>query len=226
MYAIIQNGAHQYKVQAGAFLRVEKQKEAPGQLLTHDKVLAVSNKEGVLTFGEPYVEGAQVHFRVIRHGKSKKKLVFKKKRRKGYRRTQGHRQEFTEIYIETLSDSTGQKVSLPLRKKAEQKKAEQKTPEEQKQTPEANKLTTEHTTKANLSSQEEKQATETNKLTTEHTTKANLSSQEKTSPVSTETKQASKVSETELKKSAQKAEGFAIAHKAKAPKVEPKKEGV
>ena len=122
MYAIIQKGAHQYKVKAGAFLRVEKQSESPaGQLFVSDKVLALSDKEGVLTFGVPYVVGAKVHFRVVRHGKSKKKLVFKKKRRKGYRRTKGHRQEFTEIYIETLSLPTGQKTSVPLKKKAGQK---------------------------------------------------------------------------------------------------------
>ena len=122
MYAIIQNGAHQYKVKAGVFLRVEKQSKSPaGQLLINDKVLALSDKEGALTLGAPYVTGAKVHFRVIRHGKSKKKLVFKKKRRKGYRRTKGHRQEFTEIYIETLSPPTGQKVSVPLKKGASPK---------------------------------------------------------------------------------------------------------
>ena len=124
MYAIIQKGSHQYKVQAGLFLKVEKQAKEPGPLFSNDKVLAFSNKAGELSLGAPYVEGAKVHFRVIRHGKSKKKLVFKKKRRKGYRRTQGHRQEFTEIYIETLTDSTGQKVSLPLRKKAKEPKKE------------------------------------------------------------------------------------------------------
>ena len=121
MYAIIQNGSHQHKVKAGAFLRLEKREEEPGAKGSFDKVLAFSNKEGQTTFGKPYVPGAKVKFLVIRHGKSKKKLVFKKKRRKGYRRTQGHRQEFTEIYIETLSDSAGQKTSIPLKKKTSQK---------------------------------------------------------------------------------------------------------
>ncbi len=124
MYAIIQNGAHQYKVKAGAFLRVEKRKEAQGETSSFDKVLAFSNKEGDLSVGTPYVKGARVHFQIIRHGKSKKTLVFKKNRRKGYRRTKGHRQEFTEIYIESLSSATGQKESLPLKKKAGPKTTE------------------------------------------------------------------------------------------------------
>ena len=120
MYAIIQNGTHQYKAKAGTFLRVEKREEKPGDKGAFDKILAFSNKEGDLLVGTPYVIGAKVYFQVIRHGKGKKKLVFKKKRRKGYRRTKGHRQEFTELYIETLSNSTGQKINIPLNKEAKQ----------------------------------------------------------------------------------------------------------
>ena len=120
MYAIIQNGTHQYKAKAGTFLRVEKREEKPGDKGAFDKILAFSNKAGELLVGTPYVIGAKVCFQVIRHGKGKKKLVFKKKRRKGYRRTKGHRQEFTELYIETLSNSKGQKISLPLNKQVKQ----------------------------------------------------------------------------------------------------------
>ena len=127
MYAIIQNGAHQYKVKAGTFLKVEKRLEESGQLFINDKVLAFSNKKGDLSVGTPYVKGAKVHFRVIRHGKAKKKLVFKKHRRKGYRRTKGHRQEFTEIYIETLSSATGQRESFPLKKKSDLKESAPET---------------------------------------------------------------------------------------------------
>ena len=125
MYAVIQNGAHQYRIQLGQFVKMEKLDLAPGKLWKCGQVLALQNSEGQLMTGAPYIEKAEVSGRVIRHGKSKKVLVFKKKRRKGYRRTQGHRQEFTEIYIEALSTPSGEKMKKKLSsslKKVEHKK--------------------------------------------------------------------------------------------------------
>ena len=107
MYAIIQNGAHQYKVQLGQFLKLEKLQLSPGESWRCKQVLVFQDKEGHLVTGKPYIEKAEMKARIIRHGKDKKVLVFKKKRRKGYRRTKGHRQEFTEIYVEALNDPAG-----------------------------------------------------------------------------------------------------------------------
>ena len=114
MYAIIEKGAHQYRIQPGQFIKTEKITLAPGEIWKCAFVLAFQDKTGVLTTGTPYVEKAEVLGRVIRHGKTKKFLVFKKKRRKGYRRTQGHRQEFTEIYIEAISTPDGEKIEKKL----------------------------------------------------------------------------------------------------------------
>ena len=118
MYAVIQNGAHQYRVQLGQFIKIEKLGLEPGQLWKCNEILAFQDQEGRLTVGSSGLKRAEVQGRVIRHGKSKKILVFKKKRRKGYRRTQGHRQEFTEIYIELMSAPSGEQVERKLTSKS------------------------------------------------------------------------------------------------------------
>lgn len=121
MYAVIKKGSHQYQVQPGQFVRMEKIGLAPGEIWKCGLVLTFQDKAGLL-IGTPYIEKAEVIGRVIRHGKSKKFLVFKKHRRKGYRRTQGHRQEFTEIYIEAISTPTGEKIEKKLKSKKEKQK--------------------------------------------------------------------------------------------------------
>ena len=98
MYAVIETGGKQYKVQEGDILFIEKLKNADGEEFVFDKVLAVS-KDGVLTTGNP-VEGATVSAKILGHGKSKKIIVFKYKPKKGYRRKQGHRQPYTKVQIE------------------------------------------------------------------------------------------------------------------------------
>jgi large subunit ribosomal protein L21 len=114
MYAIIQNGAHQYRIQPGQFIRLEKVDLAPGKVWKCQKVLALQDKQGQFMTGTPCIEKAEVKGRVIRHGKGKKQLVFKKHRRKGYRRTQGHRQEFTEVYIELINTPSGEKMEKKM----------------------------------------------------------------------------------------------------------------
>ena len=118
MYAVIQNGAHQYRVQPGDFIRVEKIKLSVGESWKCSEVLAFQDKKGLLITGKPFVEKAEIRAQVIRHGKSKKKLVFKKKRRKGYRKTRGHRQEFTELYICAFRAPDGETLEKPLKKKS------------------------------------------------------------------------------------------------------------
>lgn len=114
MYAIIQNGAHQYRIQPGQFVRLEKVDLAPGKVWKCQEVLALQDKQGQLMTGTPCIEKAEVKGRVIRHGKGKKQLVFKKNRRKGYRRTHGHRQEFTEVYIELINTPSGEKMEKKM----------------------------------------------------------------------------------------------------------------
>ena len=101
MYAIIQTGGKQYKVSPGDEIKVEKIDAEPGSLITLDKVLAVSTDEG-LEIGKPYLENKKVKVRVMRHGKEKKIIVFKFKRRKNYKRKKGHRQLYSIIKIEEI----------------------------------------------------------------------------------------------------------------------------
>ncbi|RCX18895.1 LSU ribosomal protein L21P [Anaerobacterium chartisolvens] len=102
MYAIIETGGKQYKVQEGDVVFVEKLAAEEGLQVTFDKVLAVS-KEGSVEFGAPLVKDATVTAKVLGHGKDKKVIVFKYKPKKGYRRKQGHRQPYTKVTIEKIN---------------------------------------------------------------------------------------------------------------------------
>jgi large subunit ribosomal protein L21 len=98
MYAIIETGGKQYRIEPGAAVRVEKLEAEVGASVTFDRVLMV-NKDGQVAVGAPVVNNAAVVGQVVRHGRAPKVIVFKKKKRKNYRRTQGHRQGFTEVKI-------------------------------------------------------------------------------------------------------------------------------
>ncbi len=99
MYAIIQTGSKQYKVKTGDLVEVEKLDGEVGSKVVFDKVLAVGEEGGKLNVGTPLVEGATVAAEVKDQFRGKKIIVFKMKRRKGYRRTQGHRQSLTRVEI-------------------------------------------------------------------------------------------------------------------------------
>ena len=101
MYAIINISGKQYKAISGARLRVPKQDGETGTSLTFDKVLLISDGKNT-EVGEPILKGASVTGTIIEHGRDKKILVYKKKRRKGYQRKNGHRQWFTEIEFSTI----------------------------------------------------------------------------------------------------------------------------
>lgn len=101
MYAVVATGGKQYKVAEGDILRVEKLGGEVGSAVAFDKVLIFSDGENV-KIGQPEVDGVTVHGQIVDQGKSKKILIFKFKRRKGYRRKQGHRQVFTAVRIDRI----------------------------------------------------------------------------------------------------------------------------
>ena len=101
MYAIIQTGGKQYRVSPGDVLRVERLPGERGEEVVLDQVLMV-NDDQELKVGQPLVENASVRSQILRQGKAKKILVYKKKRRKNYRRKQGHRQLYTALQIQEI----------------------------------------------------------------------------------------------------------------------------
>jgi len=97
-YAIIRTGGKQYRVAPGDVIRVERLDGEPGAEVAFTDVLMTAN-EGTLQVGTPLVAGARVTGQVVQQGKAKKILVFKKKKRKNYRRHRGHRQMFTAVRV-------------------------------------------------------------------------------------------------------------------------------
>ncbi len=102
MYAVIATGGKQYKVEEGELLKVEKLDAEPGEKVTLDQVLMVKDDNGTLKVGDPLVKGASVVAEVIEQGRGKQIVVYKYKKRKNYRRKQGHRQAYTRIKIEKI----------------------------------------------------------------------------------------------------------------------------
>ena len=100
-YAVISAGGKQHRVAVGDHIRVEKIVAGVGDKVTFDQVLALQT-EGGLQVGRPVLQGARVVGRVVAHDKAKKVLVFKKKKRKQYRRTRGHRQPYTAVVVEEI----------------------------------------------------------------------------------------------------------------------------
>ena len=98
MYAVIASGGKQYRVTAGDKLEVERLETEAGKPHTFDRVLLVAN-DGKVSVGTPTVAGAKVMADVTQHLRGEKKIAFKMKRRKGYHRTVGHRQELTRVKI-------------------------------------------------------------------------------------------------------------------------------
>ena len=101
MYAIIETGGKQYKVQVGDSIRVEKLNAAAGESIVFNNVLVVG-KEDSLTIGSPFVQGATVKADVVGDGKGKKIIVYKYKAKKTYHNKNGHRQPFTKIAITAI----------------------------------------------------------------------------------------------------------------------------
>ena len=102
MYAVIKTGGKQHKVAEGEILKVEKLKASEGDPIDITDVLLIE-KDGEVTLGSPYIEGAKVTAKILKHGKEDKLTIIKMKRRKDYSKKQGHRQNFSEIQIEQIS---------------------------------------------------------------------------------------------------------------------------
>ena len=101
MYAVVSSGGKQYRVEQGETLRVEKLSGEVGTSVSFDDVLMFSNGEDVQV-GQPILDNVKVTGHIVEQGKAKKILVFKYKRRKRYRRKQGHRQQFTAVKIDSI----------------------------------------------------------------------------------------------------------------------------
>jgi large subunit ribosomal protein L21 len=101
LYAIIETGGKQYKVQEGEKLQVEKLMAEVGDTVTLDKVLMVNSGEEILV-GSPLVDGAKVTATVVEQGRGKKIIVYKFKAKANYRKKKGHRQPFSELQIEKI----------------------------------------------------------------------------------------------------------------------------
>jgi large subunit ribosomal protein L21 len=101
-YAVIRTGGKQYRVSPGELLRVELLPGEVGSEITFSEVL-LTTADGAVQVGTPLVPGSSVTAHIVQHGKERKILVFKKKRRKAYRRKRGHRQLFTAVQIKTIN---------------------------------------------------------------------------------------------------------------------------
>jgi len=110
MYAIVEIAGHQFKVSKDLKVYVNRLASEEGSKVTFDKVLLLDDN-GTITLGAPAIEGASVEAKVLSHLKGDKVIVFKKKRRKGYKKRNGHRQYLTQIVIEGISTSAPKKAA-------------------------------------------------------------------------------------------------------------------
>ena len=110
MYAIVEIAGHQFKVSKDLKVYVNRLASEEGSKIIFDKVLLLDDN-GTITLGAPAIEGASVEAKVLQHLKGDKVIVFKKKRRKGYKKRNGHRQYLTQIVIEGISTSAPKKAA-------------------------------------------------------------------------------------------------------------------
>jgi large subunit ribosomal protein L21 len=127
MFAIVNISGKQYRVEKGDQIKVALLETESGKKVKFENVLLTDDGKKV-TIGNPVVSGATVSGTVINHGRDRKVIVFKKKRRKGYRRKNGHRQDFSLIQIDSISTSASKKKAAPKKVAAKKKttKAEKK----------------------------------------------------------------------------------------------------
>jgi large subunit ribosomal protein L21 len=115
MYAVIETGGKQYRVQTGDIVQIEKLEAEMGKPVKFDHVLMLgkpSEENSQIWLGKPYVNGAHVEGEVVGEGRGEKVLIVKMKKRKQYRRTQGHRQFHTQVLVTGLSNGAGETLTL------------------------------------------------------------------------------------------------------------------
>lgn len=133
MYAIIEIGSHQFKVEEGKKIFVNRLEAGAGDEIKFDRVLLLDD-DGKITIGEPLIKDAVIEGKVIDHPRADKVIIFKKKRKKGYRVKNGHRQDLTQVEIISINGkSSGKKT----RKAAATAEKEEHEPAEKKTTKEA-----------------------------------------------------------------------------------------
>nr|WP_297919467.1 50S ribosomal protein L21 [uncultured Allomuricauda sp.] len=125
MYAIVEMAGQQFKVAKDQKVYVHRLQAEEGKKVTFDKVLLLDDN-GNVTVGAPVIDGAAVEAKVVKHLKGDKVIVFKKKRRKGYRKKNGHRQYLTEIVVESIV-AKGARKAAPAKAKAEKPAAKKET---------------------------------------------------------------------------------------------------
>ncbi|BDB51972.1 50S ribosomal protein L21 [Flavobacterium ammonificans] len=135
MYAIVEIAGQQFKVSKDLKVYVHRLANEEGSKVSFDKVLLVDDK-GNVTLGAPAIEGASVEAKVLQHLKGDKVIIFKKKRRKGYKKRNGHRQYLTQIVIEGITVGGAKKAAAPKKEKVV---AEAPATEEAKPAPKAKK---------------------------------------------------------------------------------------
>lgn len=124
MYAIVEIAGQQFKVTKDQKVYVHRLQAEAGSKISFDKVLLIEDN-GAVTIGAPAIDGAEISAKILEHLKGDKVIVFKKKRRKGYKVKNGHRQFLTEILIEGISANGSEKQEVVSNKKAAPKKAEE-----------------------------------------------------------------------------------------------------
>lgn len=130
MFAVVETCGRQYQVQEGRYIDIDLQDHDVDSNLTIDKVVAIVAGD-YTQVGQPYIEGALVKAKVLKHGKEKKVVSFKMRRKKGYRLKKGHRQDYTRVLIENIDfpkkAETLKYVTSVEEKQAEENKAAEKT---------------------------------------------------------------------------------------------------
>lgn len=118
MYAIIEASGKQFRAEPDSTLRIPRLRAEPGDTVTFEVLL--TETDGKVLIGQPSLEGASVTAEVVRHGRGEKIIVFKRKRRKGYRKKQGHRQGFTEVRVTeiTIGKAKPRKAKKPKKEEA------------------------------------------------------------------------------------------------------------
>jgi large subunit ribosomal protein L21 len=131
-YAVIQTGGKQYKVKSGEILKIEKLPDSKPETKIEFKEILAYGDDKVIEVGAPTVTGAKVEAELVKNGKNRTVLIFKKRRRHNSRRKNGHRQEYSMIRINKIFSKDGKVLSEAKKKVVTEKKAETAVKEEKK----------------------------------------------------------------------------------------------